>query len=87
MVVHDMDTWEVRYSKYVGDLSVFNKDIYAMKAEELRSDQIEKDIFVTINSLDNRLMMVEVKDADRKIAGIDKMNKDSIINIVKECIA
>ena len=83
----NMYTWEIRYSKYIGDLSIFDKKIYSMQTKDLHSVQIKNGIFVTVDNSNNQPMMIEVRDADKKISGIDKMDKTSIINTVKECIA
>lgn len=87
MVMCNMYTWEIRYSKYIGDLSIFDKKIYSMQTKDLHSVQIKNGIFVTVDNSNNQPMMIEVRDADKKISGIDKMDKTSIINTVKECIA
>lgn len=86
MVKRDIDTWEVRYSKYVGDLSVFDKKIYNIESDKLHTNQIKDGVFITVDA-SNHLMMIEIRDADKVINGIDKMNKSSILNTVKECIA
>lgn len=87
MVDCDMCNWEIRYSKHIGDLSIFSKEIYGANEKNLQLKQVRNGIYITINRSSGKIMMIEIQDADKKIIGIDKMHKSSIINKIKECIA
>lgn len=78
-------TWEIRYSKYVGDLFLFDEMMYNKTREELVSRK-RGDITLTYDRKNGELLMVEVDDAEKMIPGIEEKEKSDIINKVKECL-
>ena len=79
-------SWQIRYSKYIGDLTLFDDRIYQKKQEELVSEKISDDVYFTFDKKTGRLMMVEIGDAKSIIPDIDNMDKSFIINKIKEYI-
>lgn len=79
------DNWEIRYSQYVGDLTIYDKRIGTMDSSKLRTD-IYGAIKVSYDSETGIPYVIELEDAADFIPDIDKKSKNSIINNIKEFI-
>ena len=84
MVIDIAPSWKIRYSKYVGDLTLFDEDIYDRKTSDLELKKVSDCAYVTLDKIKNVPVMVEIGNAEVIIPNIDNMEKDSIINKVKE---
>ncbi|MBQ3348588.1 hypothetical protein IJG90_03680 [Candidatus Saccharibacteria bacterium] len=78
------DNWEIRYSKYVGDLTLFDRTIYSKNKNELATKRIGERTFITFDVKKSTPLMIEISEAKEIIADIDILEKSSIIKIVKE---
>jgi hypothetical protein len=76
--------WIVQYSIYDDDLRVFDKEIRTKKSSELyKQDFVLFSLFY--EKTNNRLLMIEIKDASQNIDPyIDDYSSNEIIEKVKE---
>lgn len=78
------DSWEIRYSSFVGELILFDPSIYGRNRSSLQREDVSTDMYIVRGRFDKKIMMVQISHANMKIPNIDKMTKSSIIEAVKE---
>ena len=83
MTANIMEDWDIRYSDYVGDLTLFDKKIGQTNRSFLRTD-IDDRTAVTYDTRTNEPIMVEIRNADEVISGIGKLDKREVIKKAKE---
>lgn len=78
------DAWDIRYSKYVGDLVLFDERIAQIDRTNLKAN-LYKDAVVTVDE-DDRPVMIEIRNADSLFGDLNNMSKQEIIHKVKEYV-
>ncbi len=79
--------WQIRYSKYVGDLIIFDDDIYSKEKKELELKKNNDGELLVFEKQNGRLLMVKLENPEKIVPNIDIMNKSCIINKIKEYIS
>lgn len=79
-------SWEIRYSEYVGTLTMFDPEAGLLNSDEIRKDYINENLVLISLKKTGKLMIVEVYDADRIVKDIDQLDKNEVIKIIKEYI-
>lgn len=79
--------WEIRYSRYVGVLVLFDESIYRISKESLKTEIVDgNDTKITFDRANGEPLMIQMPNPSRIIPNIDDMEKIYIINKVKEYI-
>lgn len=76
-------TWDIRYSQYVDDLTIFDTRINGMNKDDLHAN-IKDGITIAYERKTKRLVMVEVKNASKLIKDINNLTKEEVIYKLKE---